>query len=408
MEQIEARLRAAFRANAETIRSTRSLDLQAARELAGRRPQAVMAGSGPGRRAARGKIAVPLAAAVAVAVIVAAITILPRILPGHGRGHQPGGPTPAFAGAPKFTVVSVVGGLEVVSTTSGRVVGRLAPPRPRQYFTAVTALGNDRTFIVAVNAPSGSCVTWLYQFSLGVGGRPVGFAPFEVPELPGRELNQGGPVFMDLAASADGRLVAFATARCSGSQGHVGVIDIRTRSVRMWTFGGGDVGPYGLSLSANGGLLALVSFSHPDNGHGRGQIDTAWTLRTDSPAGPLTRYWHRVYDSLKFTTTAVAVSRAGAALFAATSRASLNPRLVRIIRVNASSGAPAARPYTFTRPGAQVTGLTLDTSGRYLLVYGWHPQGRAAEYPAVEIDLATGRTRTIRGAMTGYVLSATW
>ena len=413
MKEIEARLRDAFRADAETIKATPGLDVDEVRELGGRPTRGGGAGSGPTGQAARGKIALPLATAAAVAVIVAATAIVvPRVWPGHVGGHQSGGPARAFAGRPKFIVVSTTtpnapGVLEVISSASGRVIGTLVPPKPRQYFTAVTALGNDRTFVVAVSAPN-RCVTWLYQFSLGAAGRPTGLAPFEVPKLSGAELNQAGPVFMDLAASANGRLVAFTTVKCSGSQGHVGVIDVRTRSVKLWSFGGGYVAPLGVSLSANGGVLGLVSFSHPDNGHGGTEIDTAWTLRTNSPAGPLTRYYRRVYDSLTFTTTAVTVSSTGTVVFAATHRAVVTPGLVKIISVRTSSGAPFGRPYVFAGRDVYVVGLTLDTSGRYLLVYGWHRSGKTSEYPAAEIDLATGRLRLVHGAATGYVTSAAW
>jgi hypothetical protein len=391
---IEDRLRDAFSADAATITTP---------PPAPSRPARFRLADG----LTRSRLLVPLAAATAVAVVVAAtFIVVPRILPGRADS---GGQSP-FGSPPRFIAITKPSGLKVISSASGQVVGTLSPPKPREGFTAVTALGNDRTFIAAVQAPN-KCVTWLYKFSLSASGRPYNLAPFVVPKLAGGLPNQQGPIFLDLAASANGRYVAFDTLRCSGSHGHVGLIDVRTGSVRLWTFSGGNIDPLGLSLSADGSLLDLVSFLHPEHGHDQFQIDTTWAMRTSSPAGPLARYYHRVYGSWTRSTYAADLSPSGAVTFAASINADYTPRFVQVVSVRTASGRQFGRTYVFTKhQDVRAVGLSLDLSGRYLLVYGWSDVQKPAniEYPAVEIDLATGRERVIKGATTGSVNGTAW
>jgi hypothetical protein len=394
MNSIEDRLRDAFGADAATITTPPPAPSRPARFR-------------PAGGHSRSRIVVPLTAAAAVAVVIAAtFIVVPRIWPGPAAS----GSRAPFAAAPKFIAVSTATGLEVISSASGKVIGRLAPPKPREDFTAVAALGNDRNFVVAVEHFN-KCVTWLYQFSLSGTGQPSGLTPFVVPKLAGGLPGGQGPIFGDLAASANGRYVAFDTLHCSGSQGHVGLIDMRTRSVKLWPFGGGNVDPLWLSLSADGSLLDLVSFLHPDRGHGRFEIDTTWALRTSSPAGPLVRSYHRVDGSWTRSTYAADLSPNGAVTFAASIKADYAPRLVQVVSVRTASGRQFGRTYVFTKhQDVRAVGLSLDLSGRYLLVYGWSDLQKSptTEYPAVEIDLTTGRERVIKGATTGYLNGAAW
>jgi hypothetical protein len=394
MTGIEDRLRDAFGADAATITAPPPTPSRPTRFR-------------PADTRTSGKILVALAAAVAVAAVVAAtFVVVPRLFPGQAAS----GSHPPFTAAPKFIAVSTPTALEVISSATGAIIAKLAPPKPRDDFTAVAALGNDRTFVVAAQHLN-KCTTWLYKFSLSAAGQPSGLTPFVVPQLSGSLPSGQGPIFMDLTASANGRYVAFDTLRCQGSQGHVGLIDMRTRSVKLWPFGGGNIDPLGLSLSADGSLLDLVSFLHPDRGHGRFEIDTTWALRTSSPAGPLTRYYHRVDGSWTRSTYAADLSPSGAVTFAASINADYTPRFVKVVSVRTASGRPFGRTYVFSKhQDVRAVGLSLDLSGRYLLVYGWSDAQKPAniEYPAVEIDLATGRDRVIKGATTGYLNGAAW
>jgi hypothetical protein len=131
----------------------------------------------PGPPARRGKwsgLLVPLAAAAAVAGVVAAALAIGAAFHGHARPPGPATaaqshPFPAplrpaaqrpaaldqvpryFAELALTGPVQVMGGEAVVvrSTVTGQVLATVAPPRPYQIFTWVSAAADDRTFVLA-------------------------------------------------------------------------------------------------------------------------------------------------------------------------------------------------------------------------------------------------------------------
>jgi len=243
---------------------------------------------------------VPLAAAAAVALIATTMTVLvPKLLsvqpgarPGGGASRQHTGP--GFGAMPRFFAgIKQASGapdaavLDVYSSATGRFVAPLPPLTDGYYFQAVAALGNDRTFVAAasVGRGPGGCHTQLWRFTIGPNGQPTSVRPL-LHQMPGEIAYNSS-----LAASADGRVIAFATNDCTRKlSGQVVVIHLATATVRVWSTEFPSV-PRNLSLTHDGALLGFVS--NPSSGPAASTpaADSAWVLRTGSPSGPLARHY---------------------------------------------------------------------------------------------------------------------
>jgi hypothetical protein len=115
MNDIETRLREAFRADAETVRTIRPLTTPGQPGTDDARPL------GQAGRTRRGHLLVPLTAAAAVAAILAGIAVAaPRIWPGHGQRA----PIPASAVASSFL------GNRVPAASAPKFLLALVPKRP--------------------------------------------------------------------------------------------------------------------------------------------------------------------------------------------------------------------------------------------------------------------------------------
>jgi hypothetical protein len=419
VNQIEDRLRAAFRAEAETVRP------HALRPFAGRAefgpahvPHTNVAGrrngarqqAGPGRPRAGRRVLVPLTAAAAVAAIAAAAIVVHHVWAGPGpqqalpstvaQGYQHGR-FPAAA-PPKFFVAIVYGPggnttkLEVVDSVTGRIVGHLAPPVQHRYFQAVAALGDNSTFVA--EASGRRCDTWFYTFSLTPNGEPTRVAPLAVPEVPGRPVVIGDPDPAAFAASADGKTVAYTSTRCSNGRlsyfGQVGVINLATRKLTTWRFKT-MLAPASLSLTADGRLLEMVG--NPANARG-GYANSAWTVRTDSASGWLGRRYHRAFGPPDAPTAAV-LSPNGAITFAVTPVQLRHGRYEPLRAFQTATGHQIRQLLVF-RGINQGPTLNADTSGRYLLAFFLTDR-------TTWVDLATGRL-TIVPRFGGIVLDLAW
>lgn len=412
MSTLEDRLRDAFRADADTVRPEM---------IPGLREQVAdgygVAGHGRSRRK---RLAIPLAAAAAVAVIaVTASVVVPGILSGQpnrvpapsgsiAQGYPgdrvPGGPRPRFFVAimPSSRSSGLVNAaaLEVFSSETGRLVGRLAPPPPGRYFQAVAALGNDRTFVAEAAAAHGVCRTWLYRFRLTPGGQPTGLAPLAVPEVAGR----ANPSAL-LAASADGKVIAYDTTACTETAasivrdyGQVGVIHLGSGKVTAWTYRS-PATPLDLSLSADGSQLAMVS--NPSNGtwESSSQFNSAWVLRTDAAPGQLARRYRKVVPEPPGLgeVGAEALSPTGAVMYASTTSSVLGRSFRMTLGAYQTATGRLIRVWhVFPRLGDTSDGLGVssDVSGRYLLVFQWTDRIEM-------LDLATGRLSKVPGTASG-------
>lgn len=358
----------------------------------------------PGHPAGLARHAVPLAAAAAVvAIAVAAAVVMPTVWPGRdttssGRNAQP----PPYYAAIVYKPHSNGTVLDIVDTRTGRVTGQLGSPRHGIYFQDVASLGSDRAFVAAAAVPEGpaiqrNCHTWLYRFWLTANGSPAGLIPFsEMPEV------NGYPEFQGLAGSADGTTLAYTTDlnACRPHKpkrygGQISVLHLRSGRTTRWPYLF-PASPTPLSLSADGSLLGFVS--NPSDGARSGGPATAdtWVLPTDSPAGPLQRYYHRVTvprppGAQESWPSAVVLSHSGRTMLTAIDDPGGNTRLMALRDYQTRTGR-LTRTVRVLRPHGTYDsnpGLTPSISGRYVLIYLWNKQ-------VSRLDLATGRLIPLR------------
>ena len=301
-------------------------------------------------------------------------------------GHVPHAPSPRFfVGIRQLSATSeMLTGLAVYSAATGRVVASVAQPGQGRYYQAVAALGSDQSFVVAATPARGpGCHTWFYRFSLGPQGRPTGWAPLAVPEVTGEIRYNNG-----LAASGDGKVLAYSASTCTqNSGGQVGVIHLDTQKVRTWTTMWPAV-PRNLSLSANGTLLSFVGNASSGSKDASQVEDAVWTLRTNAAPGPVASHYRKVLHAPGGVQSAT-LSPTGAITFAMTAS---NPRrLTASENVNAYDTA-TGKPLGLVQTVRYLTdgpGFTPDASGQYVLVY---PRNT----PLIqELNLTTRRLMTV-------------
>ena len=249
MNLIEDRIRAAARAAAETVApdSVPPLDLPAART---RR-------FGRGRRGSRSPGATwstwtsrlaPLAAALAVIAIV--ITVVTVSHPAHqggpdlvtGAGARPdvplGPPVSTYIRSgqvPSYFVTLTPSGAAVHVTLSGAAVATIRLSQAGGMVVAVTAAGDDRTFVLAEQGQDRKAVTF-YQVRLDSSGRPS--APTRLPMSVA-----DGKAMTGLALSPDGTRLAIAVAPGGGVQ-QVRLYPIHGGAGRTWSATGGTIGEH--------------------------------------------------------------------------------------------------------------------------------------------------------------------
>lgn len=419
MSDIEDRLREAFRADAASIRAVRHFAPH---------PRGSVRWAGTWRA---GSMAVPVAAATAVAAIAfGATVVLPNIRAedttprsvsaGDLAAGYPGG-VMAAQRPPKFIVVITAGAtrhhasvttLTVIATATGRVVGRLAPPAPGQFFQAVAAAGSDHQFAVEASSTA-ACETWFYTISLSAQGKPGNLRPYQVAHVPGLPTRLEHP---SIAASSDGRTLAFATTACprpvNGRMGgQLGVADAASGRVRTWHFVY-PAAPETLSLSANGRQLELSSTaSRPV--HGTATVDEAiWLLRTGAPAGPLGQRYRLVRPAVKGSDSGFqpsVLSPTGRITYAESQR--LLPRKPYVRTLITAYHTATGKPIRIL--SSRLTGdLTLNASGRYLLTFPGANAGPTQPHKVVHdlaaLDLATGKIITVPRNPAGRMVSAAW
>lgn len=299
-------------------------------------------------------------------------------------------------GAPPAYFVGIPGrgkGLGVYSATTGRIVARLGSPTRGLLFSATAATADSRIFVVAASAQKGPCDTRLYRLRLNADGRPGALIPLAVPEIAGHLITP-----TSLAASADGGMIAYASARCGGSNsapGQAGVIDLATRQVRTWAITRSE-GLMSLSLSAAGRTLAFTETT------ALGGDGTARVLSTDSPAGRLAQRARKVL-SAALQAQAVALSPGGNVLFACTWRGTSPPYSATLAAYQAGSGQLIGVLHTWHDVHVSPCTISADPAGRYLLVTDIFLQDVGAR-----IDLATGRLAAIPSRTGNPPLGISW
>lgn len=390
MNTMEDRLRDAYRAAAQTVRPESIKDL----------PDQPTQSARPGLRPAssamsrRSRIMIPLAAAAAVALIAVTASV---VLPGARTGHSSGGA--ATSGAlPRFFLASpetqTGEHTAVFSATTGRELAFLAPPRPGWAIGATAATGNDRTFVVAAAPGSGCGTTTLYRLRLTARGRPSSLAPLTAPKIRGSVTA--------LAASADGRTIAYATEFCgatSDSPGAIGVVHAGTGQTRQWNWRP-DPGQSvdSVTITANGRLIEYAAMPNKITSPGSGQslpVRTIRLLPADAPPGRAAQRSRAVVTMSRaapaelFNSAAIAPD--GRTLYFCTLRDSgHHARGVLVLRgYNLATGASLVL-HEFG-PGLY---CMLGVSGQDLLAgYGQRPPGHPATF--FRYDASTGKSTPV-------------
>jgi hypothetical protein len=136
---------------------------------------------------------------------------------------------------PPYFVTLSPSGADVHLTVSGAAVATIRPSLPGGTVVAVTAAGDDRTFVLAEQGQDRKAVTF-YQVRLGPSGRP---------SAPTRLLMSvtDGKTMTGLALSPDGAKLAIAVAPGGGVQ-QVRLYPVHGGAGRIWSATGGTIGEH--------------------------------------------------------------------------------------------------------------------------------------------------------------------
>ena len=299
MSGLEDRLREAYLAAAELVREE-AVPAQAPTRRAVSKRQAVSTSGARNWPTRRGWGVTPIVAAAAVAVIaVTGGVITPHVLSGqHARPHADS-PVAVRArahslhgarahpatipGLPEFSVVSTDTGLEVVQTATGHVTGQVSTPAG-QIFDYLAGDAGDQTFYVSAQQADvmAACRAYFYRFNLYANGRASALTP-----LPGS--GQAG-LPTALAASADGRKLAFSITHCAGSGrttippsqaiGYIGLLDTASGKITgRWAYALDEDYATSMALTPDGNQLAFAQYLP------NGSAIVVKSLRTDVPSG---------------------------------------------------------------------------------------------------------------------------
>jgi hypothetical protein len=231
----------------------------------------------------------PVAAAAAVAgVILASLAISGLLRPtGTGTANSAG----AFAKVPRyFVAVPEIPGRAVVgATTTGAVLGTVAPPKHTIFIWAAAA-GDSRTFVLAAGVPPAAGTNVLnprpvrfYRLILDRSGHPGRLVPLPIPAET--------VTITDLALSPDGSKLAVSLLPVHGQKGSkIQVFSLTTGARREWMWpGDGTIGEISLgpgssgsnSWEANNRTLLFEVTARTRTGNQLRLLDTA------APAGSL-------------------------------------------------------------------------------------------------------------------------
>jgi hypothetical protein len=324
-------------------------------------------------------------------------------LRGHGPGRRgprglrsPGdqGTSPAASARPampRFFADDIAfaegnGSLEVRASANGRLVAQ-EENMPGVYGLAATG---DDSFVVALQAGDG-CTARLYRVRLGGQGRPGRLTPAG-PELHG--------LVWSLAADAGGGVIGYAVSGCAeGDPGYIGIVDTRTGHSRQWSdvsVGGESPGNVAigdaLSISARGGLLAFTGWNVANDGMFTSQV--VRVLPTTAAAGTVAQRSHVVLSRpvSQPELSAVSLSPGGGLFYLSTQ----SGHSTTVAEYRTSTGS-------FVKDLARLVGtpipmespMTLDTSGRWLLVPYWLNQPSRLMLNVAMIDVTTRAVTTV-------------
>ena len=175
-----------------------------------------------------------------------------------------------------------------------------------------------------------------------------------------------------LAASANGKVVAYATQDCTAPLPAVrlGVLDVASGKSTAWTT---RSKPRDLSLSANGALLSFVAKPGTTSAHAP-SADAAWIVRTSSPPGPVARWYRKVLHP-PGGVPAAALSPDGSLLFAITGTGPLYGfDAGTVAGYDTAAGTLVLLVHVLKARSLSPAGLSVTVSGHFALVYLLHPR----------------------------------
>jgi hypothetical protein len=275
--------------------------------------------------------------------------------------------------------------LKVLSSSTGAPIGTLTVP-DTQVLQSVTSLGNDHTF-VATAFDRSACLSHLWKFTIDSAGKPSKLAPLSLPQH-GRLL--------ELTASADGTTLGYNVQRCEPGEFQVGILNLVTDQTTRWDFTDDPSGlagvPDSLSLTADGSVLGFSVISDFSQTNPPSQ---AFTIPTDTPAGPLVSQAHPV-PGLGVNAIRAIPAPDGDQLYVEAFPQDPNDP-VALNLINTSTGALVRKVEDVTESGKDLAfpTLILDNSGQHMLVYGGATGPGFADVQ--ELDVASGQvTATVR------------
>ena len=342
--------------------------------------------AGRARRRVRG-VLVPLAAAAVVTVIAILAAVVLR--PASSQQNQPG-LGPASAAEPKFLIVSTgVSPLQVRSAATGALVAQVTlPTEPgsnvgRTYVGAV-ATGNGHTYLVATYR--NPCQSWLYQFQLSDQGQPSAVTPFTALRTTGTELD-------DLAVSANGQMIAYATTACMGQKpypSYLAVTNVGTGQTTRWTTPASSPAS-SVSLTADGSLLCFGLEQNPS---------VVRVIPTSAAPGSAADRSRTVIHAAQFGPDSwipfAAISPDGRAAYVTTyPEPPIKSPAGQVRAVDLATGRSRVVQATTGKPGL----ITADPSVRHLLLQ--IPAQGTNSLKLASLDLATGHLTYLPSAWLG-------
>ena len=283
--------------------------------------------------------------------------------------------------------------VKIFSSATGTPAGTLRAPGS-QNFSAVSRLGDDRSFVAAAFNRR-ACVSHLLKFTIDPGGRPSALTRLAAPVRGQIE---------ELTTSADGTTLAVKVSGCAPGGPQTAVTDLATGQTTRWDTPARAFDA-SLSLTADGSVLGFVL--NPDV-NDPSATDQAWIKPTDAPAGPLLSHARQV-PGLGANAERTVLSPDGKQLWIESQKTPSSKSPVTLSLVTTRTGALVKKITRLSPGGKDLTfaGLALDNAGQHMLAYGGHPGPGHAD--AEEIDLRSGQTRTlpitnpvIEGALTTF------
>lgn len=323
---------------------------------------------------------VPLAAAAAVVAVIAGIVAVPHLLRGARSGPATRSVVP---GTPPFVVLQPYYGgnyassrLVVQAAGTRHVLGFVSAPHG-MHWESVAATGSSTSFVAAAGSAGRGCAVQLYALTLTPSGKPAGLEPLSAPRIPGQ--------LTGLAASSDGRTVAYGSVPCTVLRTSTTIGVIADGALRRWTMPQGT-SPGSVSLSGDGSELGYVGLPPGGTSLTRPLVAAAaWILPTSSPPGSALAHSRKVFaarDSLD--PVSAILSPDGRTMYVA-SESSQPPNRLTLAAYRTADGALLRILHTWDHAQGYEPGLAIG--GSQLLIWAIYQPS------TFQVDLASGRVR---------------